>query len=357
MSQKPMLDASTSISERLRRILQQAPPAFTPDEAAAVAREQFGVEGALTPLASERDQNFRLAASDGRALVLKFANQLESRDVLAFQTEALRSIAASDPGLPVPRVCLGRAGAAIAVARSAAGVHLVRLLTFLPGTPAIDRPRTAALRRAIGRLAGRLGWALSSFSHPADDHPLIWDMKQAAGIRPLCEAVPGRERRRLLARHFDRFADAILPRMMQLRTQVIHHDLNPNNIILDPARPGEITGIIDFGDMVRSPLIADLAVAAAHQIYDQADPVAAAADLVAGYHAERPLETAELELLPALIATRYATRIAISAWRLAAFPEGSRYDPAINEMAWSTLERLASLDPVAVARRLREACP
>jgi hypothetical protein len=56
------------------------------------------------------------------------------------------------------------------------------------------------------------------------------------------------------------------------------------------------------------------------------------------------------------VATRYATRIAISAWRIEAFPEGSRYDPAINEMAWSMLDRLDSLGAAAVARRLQEAC-
>ncbi|MFO1061146.1 MAG: phosphotransferase [Dongiaceae bacterium] len=352
-----MADPSASISERLRRILQQAPPAFAAAEAAAIAREQFGVEGELVPLVSERDQNFRLSTGDGRRLVLKIANLLETHDVVAFQTAALQAVAAADPGLPVPRVCLGRSGEAIGVVRSADGTHLVRLLSFLPGVAASGQARSPALRRAIGAMAGRLDRALAGFAHPADDHALIWHMKHAGALRPLCAAIPDPAWRRWISAHFDRFTAEIGPRLLRLRSQVIHHDFNTNNIIVDPARPAEITGIIDFGDMARAPLVAELAVAVAYQIYDQADPVAAAAELVGAYHAERPLLPDELALLPDLVATRYATRIAISAWRIAAFPEGSRYDPAINEMAWSTMERLAALGSAAVARRLQEACP
>jgi Ser/Thr protein kinase RdoA (MazF antagonist) len=348
--------APDSISERLRRILQQAPPAFAPAEAAAIARAQFGVEGELSPLAGERDQNFRLETRDGRHLVLKIANPLERREVLEFQTAALQAIAAADPGLPVPRVCLGRDGAAIAVAHGGGRAHFVRLLTFLPGVPAGGQPREASLRRAIGATAGRLDRALAGFAHPADDHPLIWDMKQAAALRPLCETIPDPAWRRGIAAHLDRFEGEIRPRLLRLRRQVIHQDFNTNNVIVDPRRRGEIAGIIDFGDMVRAPLIAELAVAAAYQVYDQPDPVAAAADLAGAYHAEQPLQAEELALLPDLIATRYAIRIAISAWRVAAFPAGSRYDPAINEMAWSTMRRLATLGSEAVAR-LQEACP
>jgi Ser/Thr protein kinase RdoA (MazF antagonist) len=345
-----------SISEKLRRILQQAPPRLAPEQAAAIAREQFGVEGTLLPLAGERDQNFRIVAADGRELVLKIANRLESREVLAFQTAALQAIAGADPGLPVPRVCLDRHGEAIATARGDGQIHAVRLLTYLSGVPAVGQARSAALRRAIGGLAARLGRALAGFAHPADNHLLIWDMKQAANLRPLCDSLPDAERRRRLAARFDRFADEILPRMLRLRSQVIHHDFNTNNIIVHPDRPEKITGIIDFGDMVRAPLVVDLAVAAAYQIFDQPDPFAAMAEMAAAYHAVRPLEAAELALLPELVATRYATRIAISAWRIEAFPEGSRYDPAINEMAWSMLDRLDRVGVAAAVQRLQEAC-
>ena len=40
-------------------------PAFTPDQARALAAEHYGVEGEARLLTSERDQNFHLTGRDG----------------------------------------------------------------------------------------------------------------------------------------------------------------------------------------------------------------------------------------------------------------------------------------------------
>ena len=38
----------------------------------------------------------------------------------------------------------------------------------------------------------------------------------------------------------------------------MHNDLNPLNILVDPADPELVTGIIDFGDVIHTALIADV---------------------------------------------------------------------------------------------------
>ena len=45
-------------------------PRFSGDEAAAIARDRYGLAGRVTPLPSERDQNFRIECADGLAYVL-----------------------------------------------------------------------------------------------------------------------------------------------------------------------------------------------------------------------------------------------------------------------------------------------
>ncbi len=58
------------------RVLTAAPPTFTEEEAVALARELFGVEGMAVSVASERDQTFLI---DGdRAAVLKISNAASS---------------------------------------------------------------------------------------------------------------------------------------------------------------------------------------------------------------------------------------------------------------------------------------
>src|SRR3712207_5105704 len=81
------------------RVLTAAPPAFTEDEAAELARELIGVSGTARAASSERDQAFLI---DGdRAAVLKISNAAEDSAQLDMEAQAAQRIAAVDPELPV----------------------------------------------------------------------------------------------------------------------------------------------------------------------------------------------------------------------------------------------------------------
>src|SRR4029079_19031992 len=56
----------------------------------------------------------------------------------------------------------------------------------------------------------------------------------------------------------------------------------------------KVTGILDFGDIVHSYAIADLAIAVAYAVLGKADPLAAAVSVVRGYQDVRPLNNDEL---------------------------------------------------------------
>ena len=84
--------------------LASAPPAFGDEAARQILRGAFGVTGALTALAGERDQNFRVDTAAGQRFLFKISNPADTRPVLDMQTAALRHIEQVDPGLPVMRV-------------------------------------------------------------------------------------------------------------------------------------------------------------------------------------------------------------------------------------------------------------
>src|SRR6266568_1756583 len=86
------------------------PPAFAEEAARRILRDGFGVTGALTALAGERDQNFRVDTAGGQRFLFKISNPADTRPVLDMQTAALRHIERVDPGLPVMRVIRGTAG-------------------------------------------------------------------------------------------------------------------------------------------------------------------------------------------------------------------------------------------------------
>jgi Ser/Thr protein kinase RdoA (MazF antagonist) len=107
----------------------------------------------------------------------------------------------------------------------------------------------------------------------------------------------------------------------ELRRQVIHADLHPENVLA--TQTGEIAGVIDFGDMLQAPLIMEVAVAASY-LRPSAASVAAEdialswiGSLVAAYHSVLPLRDEELELLFDLLRARIAASITILRWRAA----------------------------------------
>lgn len=328
-------------------LLAAAPPEMTEAEAARLAERHFGVTGTLRRLTSERDLNFHIATGAG-GYVLKLANRAEPAAVTDFQTRAL--IHLEGKGLPVPQVIRSRDGAT--------GVDLpeghLRLLTYLEGVPLHLTPRSAAQRRAMGQMAARLALAMADFSHPAADHVLQWDIRQASGLRPLLPDVPA-DLRPMAEATLDEFEATAAPALPGLRWQVVHNDLNPHNVLADPADADRIAGILDFGDMVRTALVCDLAVAASYQV-DPAAPLASLAEFAAAWAAEYPLLPAEARLIPLLTRCRWLTTLAIASHRAARWPENAPYILRNVPAARAGLTAFAGIPRELAAETLAQAC-
>lgn len=328
-------------------LLSLPPPALAADTLASLAEAHWGVSGTLHPLTSERDQNHRLDTASGQ-FTLKLANPAEPAALTEFQTLALLHTAAKAPSLPVPRVISAQDGRAVIPTPDGA----LRLLTWLHGTPLAHLPRSPALAAAIGTALGHLDAALAGFHHPAADHHLLWDIRNARDLAPLLPALPDDLRPRIAA-VLSRFAAHTAPALAHLPRQVIHGDFNPHNLLADPADPARLTGILDFGDMVLSHRICDLAVAASYLI-DPADPAALLVPLTRACHRANPLTRPELRLLPELITARLVTTLVISAWRAARYPENAPYILRNAPASRAGLDALTA--PEALTDRLLHAC-
>ena len=336
----------------LGALLSSPPPDFSAGQVAALAQRHFGLEGRLAPLTSERDLNFRLDGAPQGPVVVKIANLAEPHEQTRFQNRALRHVEGRDPALPVPRVAAALDGRDDVVLPSG---HLLRVITWLDGVPLHMVDRTAAQRRALARGLARLTRALEGFDDPAAAHDLLWDIKHAGRLRPLLPLVPDDALRRVCEGVLDRF-DALEPRLAALRWQVVHSDLNPHNVLVAKDDPDRLAGIIDFGDMVKTPVICDLAVACAYQI-DRAAALDSLTGFAAAYHAENPLTADEIPLLFDLTAARMVTTVAITGWRAAKYPENRDYILRNFPSARAGLMALAAVPRDAALDALARACP
>jgi Ser/Thr protein kinase RdoA (MazF antagonist) len=335
-------------------VLESRPAAISVAEAQALAQTLYGLTVEARALTSERDQNFRLRAADGAQYVLKITNAAEDPAVSEMQALAFMHVAAADEGLPTPRLILTRSGKLMGVHRAPEGDRSVRLLTFLDGVLLHAARPTAAQRRSLGAAHARLGLALRGFAHPAQDHVLLWDLKQAAGLRKLLPHVTEPTRRAQAQQALDAFDARVAPQLPGLRWQVVHNDLNPHNVVVAPDDTDRVSGILDFGDMVHAPLVCDVAIAASYQLGGAG--LAGLCDYAGAYAAVTPLEAAELDLLYDLMAMRMATSVLISEWRAALYPENAEYILRNHPTAVKGLADLAGLGREAFDAAVRAAC-
>ncbi|MEI6801221.1 MAG: phosphotransferase, partial [Pseudomonadota bacterium] len=306
----------------------------------------FGLKGDLIPLPGEHDLNFRLKGPQ-EALVKLHAPDTDPA-LLDLQIAVLDHLERVAPDLPVSRQ-LRREGRALI---PCAG-YQARVLSWLPGQVWAKATRHAHSAAGLGRLLGRLDRALASFAHPAAARVYGWDIGQADQHIPALWAIEPAEKRAVVAGVLGDFTARLRPILERCPRQVIHNDANDYNVLLDEA--GLVCGLLDFGDMVQSWRVVELAVACAYALIGCPDPLGAILPLVAGYHAENPLTMDEIEVLFPLIQLRYAVSITMAAVQIRAHPENA-YLLISQEDVWRELQRLRGLNPRLATLRLRAAC-
>lgn len=338
-------------------MLGSEPPQFDADTALRVAGSEYGLSGTASPLESERDQNFRLRSAHGTQYVLKISNLKEDLSVIDFQTRAFEQITRCAPELRVPRNIPTLQGSeTCAIGDTQGRMYLVRLISWLDGIPVKEVTATPELLRSMGWHLAHLGVALKDFSHPATACRSLWDLNNAQDLIRYLSSIRDPALYRLLDGIFERYLDSSLPVLQKARSQVVHGDLNAENVLADAQDQSRVAGIIDFGDMVHTALVNDVAVAAAYQIAPQGDPLADCLEFIGAYHEVTPLEDVEAEILLNLMQTRLACSLVIWSWRAEQFSEPPVFLQRALDFGRSRLEHLADMDVEKQRNRIIVAC-
>ena len=282
--------------------------------AAKIAAEHFGIRGDARQLPSERDQNFLITNSAGEKFVLKIANALEDWELLDAQNAVLKYL---EPRISFcQRLVLALAGNEIIAVQAPNGTaHLARLVHYLPGVPLGEiKPQPNELLRDLGRKLGELDRALVNFDHPAIHRDFHWDL--ANGNRILSEfsgLVKDAGVRELVSQYR-------VDIKRDLRRSPIHGDANDYNVLVDSERM-TVVGLIDFGDMVYSYTVGNLAVALAYVVLDKSEPLETARAVLDGYTSEFALTEDEVDALWPLVLMRLCMSVCLAAYQQQQRPE------------------------------------
>jgi 4-aminobutyrate aminotransferase-like enzyme/Ser/Thr protein kinase RdoA (MazF antagonist) len=337
-------------------------PTFSTIEINQLLAQQYQLSGQLKTLAGYCDQNLLLTTDNNKQYIIKIAHSAESKLELAMQNSAMAHL--SKKQCAVPHAVKNQLGESITIITNVQQKYFcLRVLTFLPGQFYADTnslSHNKILWANLGQFIAKVDLALADFTHPGAFRYLEWDLAQGYRVCMSKKHLLKEEQAGIVEKILSIYQTQTMPVLSQLPQGVIHNDANDYNILVDHIDvPQKITGMIDFGDMVHSHIINELAIACAYALMGeknaQEDILSAFKTIVASYHHIRPLLDIELEVLYSLVALRLCTTVCNSALAIKQQPD-NEYLLISVKPAWKLLEQLSMLNPFAVMCQLRQAC-
>ncbi len=335
-------------------------PPFSPDEARAIAEARYSIRPAsIRELPAELDRNFLLRAQTGEAYVLKIAHASVSERVLDLQNKTLRRLrGALDT---IPELIAARDGADIVQVSVADGErYRARLLRYIEGAPLSDfRPHGDELLADIGAQLGMLSARMQGFSHAEKRLQYRWNIGNLGAVAHYGRDLPA-DKKALLNYFLGLYQTQVEPTLQGspgLRHSFTYNDPNDSNILVRAAgaEPPRVAGLIDFGDMVYGPTVADLAVALAYIMMGAERPLDKAMPVIRAYHGAFPLSEDEIGLLYPLIAARLCLSVCIS-WHQQRREPDNRHLSISEAGAWDLLATLREIHPRFAQYAFRAAC-
>ncbi|KRB38994.1 aminotransferase [Microbacterium sp. Root180] len=330
-------------------VTQPAPPEISPDAAAAIAREHWGIVATARTLGSHQDRNFLLESDDGPRLLLKVANPSVSAAELEAQSAAA-ALLSERAGCRAPRARAFPDGTTALRLEIDGVVMHARVLEFLEGATLsghLSRP----VVEEMGSLAARTALALSDLDAPEAERVHQWDLRHARAV--LDELLPFVADPALRERLADVAASAwsaVEEVAAELPVQFIHGDLTDDNVVTGDPVTRIPDGVIDLGDLNRTWTVGELAITVSSLLHHDGVDLAHALRAVTAYDRVRPLTDAEAAVLWPLLVVRAATLVASAHHVL-------ETDPGNDYAAGNLDHELAILDaatavPLEVARAL-----
>ncbi|TIC85634.1 aminotransferase class III-fold pyridoxal phosphate-dependent enzyme [Nocardioides sp. GY 10127] len=322
-------------------------PPVTAALAAELAQQRFGLTGEITELGSQQDRNFLVDDAAGR-VVLKIFNVATDASAIHDQVGAMTALAAA--GVEAPSPVPAADGSLVGTVTLEGADHRVVALRFVEGEQLVDEHHLPTdVVTGLAELVARSTLALATVT-PAAARTSMWDLQHGRDVvLDLSRAVPEDERERLLAVTEAAWArvEAVADRLPR---QLIHGDVTDDNVVVRPDAGGRpaVVGVIDFGDVVESWRIGEVAVTVTAMLHHDLDDLGVLRAMVRVFADRLDLTADERAVLWPLVQLRAAVLVAAGRHQAAIDPENVY---ATTRMAheWRCFEVAAGLDADAMA--------
>jgi len=326
---------------------------FTESFITTLIQEQYKMDVSCKILNGYDELNFLLTDSSDKKYILKIATEEHNPYFLDAQVQMVKLLSKSGLSEKFQHYIATEVSEDIGQIIVEGTKYYYRLLSYLEGVFWVNQnSKSAALARNLGRFLGEMDTVLKDFKHPAACRHYEWDIKNTLDARRNLHCIKSHENRRLVGYFLMQFETEVTPHISSLRTATIHNDANDYNVLVNGDA---VTGLIDFGDMVHTSLINNLAIACAYAMLDSEKPLEMAVEMVKGYHEKMVLTELEVSLLYYLIAGRFCISLCQSAYN-SSLDSVNEHHFITEKPAWNLMHRLIRINPLKAHHEFRLAC-
>ena len=298
-------------------------------------KTHYDIEGKLIFYPSDRDQIISIKTYK-KQYILKVYNFFENLYNVEMQILALTHIQGSGFPFDIPIPIQG-----VKSIKHIDREYISCLFSYVEGKILLELNEGHKFIREIGVLMGTLSQSLADFCHEGRSGDFPWDIQNIKFLKKNLRHIENENDLLVLEDFIKKYEINIPPIIKKIRKSFIHNDGNKNNIVLDTG--GQIKGIIDFGDMVRSFTVCEPAVCVSYLIQNSKMHSNDITQFLDGYLSVYDLNDYELRSLPYLVCIRLCISVTMAAWRKKLFPK-NKYLTISEKPAWSLIHLLKKTD-------------
>ena len=319
----------------------------------SILHQEFGVEALeIKKLVGYDNVNYLVRTSTSRYILKTYKWNQQLYDQLLAESEVLIHLSKTKQNI-FPNPVNAIDGKLVKTVESSDGKIIIRLLSYLEGTFFSEAPHNKELFISFGRFLATMDKELLDFkNYTIQSRQYEWDIQFVHLNKDFVRDIPNPENRKVVEYFLMQFEEIVRPFLPGLRKSIIHNDANDWNVLVNN---GSVSGIIDFGDIVYSPLINELAVCMTYAIMEKEDPVMWACYLIKGYHEVLSIKIEELELLYYLVAAQLCISVTNSAHSKKLDP-GNNYISISEKPAWNLIHKWLSINPKFAANKFLITC-
>jgi ethanolamine-phosphate phospho-lyase len=339
----------------------------------SLLESQFQIRGIISELVAYQDRNFLIIASSGEKYVLKINMHSHDLDFIRSQNRILAALSHKPAGEFLPCPITGINGELITDIYLDGQMAYARLFKFIDGEFLAESSPDISFYYKLGKVFAEIDRDMNGLEDPVmKSRTHEWDLARVMEVAEDINLINDPADRRLVHYFIMKYREEILPLYHKLPKGLIHSDGNDWNILLASKDPrptlsrgqalrgddsprlrgdDKVGGVIDFGDMVYSARVNEVAIVLAYAMMGRDDYLDICREVINGYSSIIKLSVEELSVIYYLVAARWCQTMVMAARKENLNP-GNAYHQVSVSGARTMLHKWVKVNPVEAVKIL-----